>query len=112
LSGHLYVGFIADGVHVPFEALSNYLKLVGPDRAFVVTDAVSAAGMGPGTYSLAGQNVVVDEQLATWAANRSHLVGSAMTMTRVRENLSNKLKLSAEQVQRLTVRNPRMAIGI
>jgi len=112
LSDRLFVGFIADGVHVSFEALSNYLKLVGPDRAFVVTDAVSAAGMGPGTYALAGQDVVVDEQLATWAADRSHLVGSAMTMTRVRENLTNQLKLSAEQVQRLTDENPRTAIGI
>ena len=43
-------GFIADGVHVPFVALGNYLKCCGLDRAFIVTDAICGAGLGPGEY--------------------------------------------------------------
>lgn len=111
LSDQLYVGLIADGVHVPFVALKNYLRLLG-ERAFVVTDAVSAAGMGPGTYTLANQSVVVDENLATWAADKSHLVGSAMTMPKVHENLLSKLGLQPDDVERLTWTTPRKAIGI
>jgi len=110
LSGKLWICFIADGVHVPFVALQNYLRLVGPERAIVVSDAISAAGKGPGLYTLAGHQVVVDEQLATWAADRSHLVGSACTLRQMAENLRTKVSLSEEAIRRLTVDNPRAAL--
>ena len=86
-SQQLWLGFIADGVHVPFFALQNYLRAASFERCFVVTDAISAAGQGPGTYRLGEQTVVVDEQLATWAEDRSHLMGSAGTMPRTAANL-------------------------
>jgi N-acetylglucosamine-6-phosphate deacetylase len=110
VADRLWVCFIADGVHVPFVALGNYLRLVGPERAIVVSDAISAAGQGPGIYTLAGQQVVVDEHLATWAADRSHLVGSACTLHQMTENLRTKLSLSDEAIRRLTVDNPRAAL--
>jgi N-acetylglucosamine-6-phosphate deacetylase len=110
LAERLWVCFIADGVHVPFVALKNYLSLVGPKRAIVVTDAIAAAGMGPGVYTLAGQKVVVDERLATWAADKSHLVGSACTMVQAVNNLQNELSLSPQAVRQLTVENPRAAL--
>jgi N-acetylglucosamine-6-phosphate deacetylase len=107
----LWIGFIADGVHVPFFALHNYLKCAGFDRSFVVTDAISAAGLGPGTYRLGRETVVVDEQLATWSADRSHLMGSASTMSRLVTNLRRQLNLSAEAIDQLVRQNPRRAIG-
>jgi len=112
LADRLWISFIADGVHVPFPALKNYLSLVGPEQAIVVSDAVAAAGMGPGVYTLAGQQVVVDEQLATWAADRSHLVGSACTMRQMVDNLRRELRLPHEVIHRLTAANPRAALGI
>jgi N-acetylglucosamine-6-phosphate deacetylase len=112
LAGRLWVMFIADGVHVPLVALGNYLSLVGPERSIVVTDAIAAAGMGPGTYALAGQQVVVDERLATWAADRSHLIGSACPMPRAVANLTSELGLPSETVRRLTSENPRAALSV
>jgi N-acetylglucosamine-6-phosphate deacetylase len=102
----LYISFIADGVHVPFVALGNYLRCSG-ERAFIVTDAIRGAGLGPGEYSIGNQRVVVDENLATWSEDRSHLVGSAGTMPRSAENLRSALNLSDEQIERLMVENPR-----
>lgn len=110
LADRLWICFIADGVHVPFVALRNYLKVVGVERAIVVSDAISAAGKGPGAYQLAGQRVVVDEQLATWAADRSHLVGSACTMRQMVANLREQLSLSDEAIRRMTAENPRAAL--
>src|SRR5690606_10237111 len=81
-SDRLWLGLIADGVHVPYFALHNYLRSATLNRCLVVTDAISAAGQGPGMYRLGEQTVVVDEQLATWSADRSHLMGSAGTMPR------------------------------
>jgi N-acetylglucosamine-6-phosphate deacetylase len=111
-SGRLWVTFIADGVHVPFFALANYIRSVGLERTIVVSDAIAAAGLGPGEYQLAGQRVVVDEQLATWSADRSHLMGSATPMGRAYDNLVMHLGLSADEASRLTWHNPRAAMGL
>jgi N-acetylglucosamine-6-phosphate deacetylase len=104
--------FIADGVHVPFFALGNYLRACGLDHAVVVTDAMSAAGMGPGLYGIGKFQVLVGEDLAAWAPDRSHLVGSAGTMKRTAANLRDQLGLSDADVRRLTVENPRRVIGL
>lgn len=111
LADRLWISFIADGVHVPFVALRNYLKCTGLERAFVVTDAIAAAGLGPGTYMLAGESVVVDEQLATWSADRTHLRGAATTMRTVVDRLQNDLGLAARQIEQLTRANPLAALG-
>src|SRR3954470_14581269 len=112
LSDRLHIGFIADGVHVPFFALSNYLKHCGLDRAFIVTDAICGAGLGPGEYTIGEQRVVIDENLATWSADRSHLMGSAGTMPRTAENLRNSLGLTSDQIRMVLVENPRAILGV
>jgi N-acetylglucosamine-6-phosphate deacetylase len=112
LSDRLLIGFIADGVHVPFVALANYLKCCGIERAFVVTDAICGAGLGPGEYSIGDQTVVIDENLATWSADRSHLVGSAGTMRRSEENLRAALGLSEQDILQLLSHNPRQILGL
>ncbi len=109
-SDHLMFGFIADGVHVPFVALRNYLKCCGLDRAFIVTDAICGAGQGPGEYTIGDQRVVIDENLATWSADRSHLMGSAGTMRRSEENLRRELRFTEQQIRQLMVDNPRNII--
>jgi len=112
LSERLRIGFIADGVHVPYVALGNYLRAAGPERAFIVSDAIQAAGLGPGTYRLGNQSVVVDASLATWSSDRKHLVGSAYTMPVAAENLRRQLGLTADQIETLVWTNPRSAIGL
>lgn len=112
LSDQLVFGFIADGVHIPFVALGNYLKCCGFDRAFVVTDAIRGAGMGPGEYTIGDLRVVVDENLATWSADRSHLMGSAGTMRRSEENLRRDLRLTDDQIKKLMIDNPRRILGV
>ena len=111
LADHLYVGFIADGIHVPFPALGNYLKCCGLDHAYIVTDAIAAAGLGPGNYKLGQRPVVVDENLATWAADRSHLIGSAGTMAMSAGNLRTALGYRDEQVDQLMKQTPRTILG-
>ncbi len=101
----LWLCFIADGVHVPVFALKNYLKLAG-DRAIVVTDAMAAAGLGPGRHRLGRWEVDVDADLAAWAPDRSHLVGSAMTMQQAAANLADRVGLGPDQIDQLTRRRP------
>ena len=112
LADHLWLGFIADDVHVPFVALGNYHRAAGLDRCFVVTDAISAAGQGPGKYQLGNRTVIVDDQLATWAEGRDHLMGSAGTMPHSAKKLEQDLGLSAADVKQLTWENPCRILGL
>jgi N-acetylglucosamine-6-phosphate deacetylase len=112
LRDKLWICLIADGVHVPYVALGNYLDLVGVDRAIVTSDAIAAAGKGPGEYTLGNQQVRVDYQLATWSADRGNLVGSATPLFRARQNLIRHVGLSPEQATRLVSTNPRRVFGL
>jgi len=106
-----WVMVIADGVHLPPMLLRTIIRQVGIDRTIAVTDATAAAGMGPGRYVLAGQEVLVGEEGAAWAPDRSHLVGSTATMADIRRVLSSAVGLTAADVDQLTVQNPLRAIG-
>lgn len=113
LSDRLRVMFIADGVHIPFFALGNYIRAGGgPSRCIVVTDAMSAAGMGPGNYRIGRWEVSVGEDLAAWAPDRSHLVGSAGTMVRSDQNLQRALGLSDHDRDLLLRQNPAKLLGL
>ena len=112
LSDQLHISFIADGVHVPYFALRNYLDRVGLDRVVVVTDAISAAGLGPGTYGLGEQSVIVDPNGTTrYAGDDSHLAGSAATMPMIVERLSGELQLSDHEIRQLVCDNPRRILA-
>ncbi|QDS99064.1 N-acetylglucosamine-6-phosphate deacetylase [Adhaeretor mobilis] len=110
---HLWCCFIADGVHIPFYALGNYLQVAGVDRSIVVTDAISAAGLGPGQYTIGGQQVDVDEYgVTSIAGDKSHLAGSVATMTTSADNLRNHLHLDEDSICMLTSLNPQKALSL
>ena len=111
LREHLWLGFIADGVHILYPALRNYLDLAG-ERALITTDAMAAAGLGSGLHRISRWEVLVKEDLAAWAPDGSHLLGSAMSMPNVMRNLTEKLALSDERIQRLISEAPRQSIEI
>jgi N-acetylglucosamine-6-phosphate deacetylase len=111
LREHLWFTFIADGAHIPFFALRNYLDLVGLDRSIVVTDAISAAGLGPGIYTLGRNTVTIGEDGIARSQDASHLVGSTITMRASRHNLIAQLGLSESDASQLLYDNPLRAIA-
>lgn len=110
LAHHVWLTFIADGVHVPYFALANYLRAAGVNRCIVVSDAMAAAGLGPGRYQLGRWDLVVGDDLAAWAPDRSHLVGSAMTMRESARRLREWAALPAATIDLLTSVNAKKAI--
>jgi N-acetylglucosamine-6-phosphate deacetylase len=110
LRSRLTICLIADGVHIPPFALDNYLRLVGAERAVVVTDAISAARLGPGRYTIGDQTVDVGDDLVCRSADRTHFVGSTATMPRMAALLAG-LGYTAEEIRRLTWDNPRRLLG-
>jgi N-acetylglucosamine-6-phosphate deacetylase len=112
LSDRLWLTFIADGAHVAWPALGNYLRAATLDRCIIVTDAISAAGLGPGRYTLGQWDLLIGEDRVARAPDGSHLVGSAGTMPLSRQNLIQHLRLTEAQVAHLTVNNPRRAMRL
>jgi N-acetylglucosamine-6-phosphate deacetylase len=107
----LWITFIGDGAHIPFFALGNYLRLAGPQRCCLVSDAVAPAGLGPGRYTLGRRQIIVGDDMVAMAPDRSHFVGAAITMPQVHANLISRLGLSPDQALGLTSRNPRQAVS-
>ncbi len=112
LSDRLHLSFIADGAHVPFPALGNYLRAAGMDRCVVVSDAISATGLGPGRYPVGDQTVYVGEDCVPRADDDSHLVGSATSVSRMADNLRTNLRLPEANVTQLTSLGPRQILRI
>jgi N-acetylglucosamine-6-phosphate deacetylase len=107
----LTICFIGDGVHIPAMALGNYLRVTGFERVAVVTDAISAAGLGPGRYSLGPQMVEVGDDLIARAADGLQFAGSTATMPRMAAFLRDQVGLPADVVCRLLYDNPRQLLG-
>ena len=69
---------IVDGVHVSPTMVRTAFRVLGARRMSLVTDAVSAAGMPDGEYSLAGMKV--HSAGGVVRDDRGNLAGSALTM--------------------------------
>lgn len=91
--------------------LRAIIRAVGIDRVIAVSDATAAGGMGPGRFSLAGQDVLVDADGAAWAPDRSHLVGSTASMARILAVLQDSVGLSSDEIEQVTAVNPARAIN-
>jgi N-acetylglucosamine-6-phosphate deacetylase len=111
LRERLTLCFVADGVHVPPMALGNYLRLAGIDRSIAVTDAISAARLGPGRYTIGSQIALIGEDLVARSPNGPHFVGSTATMPRMISVLRERVGLTDNEIRQLLVDNPRAALA-
>jgi N-acetylglucosamine-6-phosphate deacetylase len=101
---------IADGVHVHPGAMALLLRAKGHQRTILVTDSVAPAGLGPGTYSLAGRQIEVTSGLATLADGT--LAGSVSTMDQMVRNLVRLGLASLQQALQMASLNPAAALGL
>ena len=111
LSDKLWLTLIADGIHLPYFVLNNIFEIAGFDRCVIVSDAMAAAGLGPGRYTVGRWDLLIGEDLAARSPDNSHLVGSAMSMRQSEANLRKELGLNDDQIRKLTVENPRRVVG-
>lgn len=111
VADRIAISFIADGHHVPPVALRNFLHLVPDENIVIVSDAISAAGLGPGDYQLSGQTVHVDEVGAAWSADRTHFAGSAATLPKMRSVLKS-MSITDAQLNRWMIDNPQRLLAM
>ncbi|MBR3942261.1 MAG: N-acetylglucosamine-6-phosphate deacetylase [Clostridia bacterium] len=59
-----YTEIICDGIHVVPEVVRMAYKVLGSDRMILISDCMSATGLGDGEYMLGGLHVTVDDSIA------------------------------------------------
>jgi N-acetylglucosamine-6-phosphate deacetylase len=105
----LYAELICDGIHVDPSLVPVWWRSKGARRAILVTDAMSAAGMPDGEYTLGGFPVSVANGRAS--AN-GVLAGSVLTLDRAVKNFVAYTGALVENVLPLVTQNPAAMTGL
>lgn len=102
----IHYSLVADGFHVPAVLFENLLEWVPSERLLVVSDAISAAGLGPGTYQLGERRVTIGADQAARDASGEHFVGAASSMRDADRWLERCLHLDENLRRQLLIENP------
>ena len=105
----LFAELICDGIHSAPEITKIWWRAKGPDRAILVTDAMSATGMPDGEYRLGAFPVEVSNGRAMTGGV---LAGSVLTLDRALQNFLAFTGASLEQALRLLTGNPAKLTGL
>ncbi|HIE47501.1 TPA: N-acetylglucosamine-6-phosphate deacetylase, partial [Candidatus Bipolaricaulota bacterium] len=110
LDSDAYVELICDGIHIHPAVVRLIAKVKGFDRICLVTDAISAAGLPDGEYSLGNLAVFVREGVARLSDGT--LAGSTLTMDRAVRNFMDYTGCSLPEAVRCASLNPARLLGI
>jgi N-acetylglucosamine-6-phosphate deacetylase len=83
----LSASFIADGIHIPPQALKVMIRAKTPARCILVTDATAAAAAPPGRYGFAGMTIEHAPDGSVRVPGTTALAGSALTLDQAVRNL-------------------------
>ena len=119
----LTVEIIADGHHLPPSLIRLVLKCKGIGNVCGVTDAMSAAGMGEGSYTLGGMKVVVENEVVeeyevkpegcvAKLENREAFAGSVVFMNEMLRYLVRLVGLPLGDAVQLLSFNPARIMGV
>jgi N-acetylglucosamine-6-phosphate deacetylase len=116
---------IADGHHLPPSLMKLIIKVKGLDKVSIITDAISAAGLGPGKYSIGGLNAIVEANVAkefeipeeegncvAKLLTRDSFAGSVATIDRCVRNMVKLVGLSIQDAVKMATINPAKVIGL
>jgi N-acetylglucosamine-6-phosphate deacetylase len=83
----LHASFIADGIHIPPDALQVLLRAKGLSRSVLVTDATAAAATLPGLYRFAEMTIQHMADGSVLVPGSATLAGSALRLDQAVRNL-------------------------
>lgn len=108
----LLASFIVDGHHLPPATVKAMVRAKTPLRSILVTDAIAAAGMPPGRYTLAGQEVELSPAGRVAAPGAPNLAGSALRLDVAIGNTVRFTGLALEEVAPMASTRPAEYLGL
>jgi N-acetylglucosamine-6-phosphate deacetylase len=110
LDAGAHVEMVNDGVHV-HDALVRLVARTSPGLLALVTDAISATGVGDGEYTLGEQSVVVRDGAARLAGS-DKIAGSTLTMDAALRRAVTPVGLSMQRASAAASSTPAQVIGL
>lgn len=100
---------IADGIHIHPGFLETLLRIIGKDRAILISDSMSACGLPEGEYRLGGQKVILKENAPR--LEDGSLAGSVLTMADAVRNIRRFTSLPLTDIIDMASLHPARSIG-
>lgn len=110
LTGARHCLLIVDGIHVADVTLDIAWRVLGADRVILVTDAIAALGLGPGTYQLGDGPITVGADGPRTSDGR--LAGSVVSLPQALTRLTAATSASLDEAINCTTVNPAHALGL
>ncbi|MGI6164126.1 MAG: N-acetylglucosamine-6-phosphate deacetylase [Bacillota bacterium] len=107
----IWAELLCDGIHVHPAAVLTVLAAKGLDKAYLVSDALTPAGLPPGQYSSLGHGIMVDEDGKAYLDNGT-LAGSTATLLDCLKNVVCWTQRPLEDVLPLAALNPAKVAGV
>jgi N-acetylglucosamine-6-phosphate deacetylase len=107
----LYASFIADGQHIPFFALKNFIRAKTLSRTVITTDCIQYTEMPPGEYQVKYYKVQVGKDAAR-VAGSPYLAGSVLTLDRAVLNVVKHCDVSFEDAWQMASTRPTELMGM
>jgi N-acetylglucosamine-6-phosphate deacetylase len=101
---------IVDGLHISDPTLEIAWRILGDRRTILVTDAMAALGLGPGTYPLGDGPITVGDNGPRTGDGR--LAGSVVTLPQAIANLARTTSATVAQAVRCATLNPANALRL
>lgn len=102
-------GLIADGLHVHPEVVGIAFRMLGPDRIYLTTDAIAAAGMGAGEYRLATRTVYLESGVPRLGSGA--IAGSILEMNEAFKNILAFTGCTIPEAVRMASTTPARLVG-
>lgn len=102
-------GLIVDGIHVHPAMVATAWRLLGPERVVLVSDAMAAAGLGDGSFSIGTVPVTVEGGRVVNADGR--LAGSSLFLDQAVRNLVTFTGCSEAEAIAAATTNPLTVLG-
>ena len=112
LADQLSISVIADGHHLPADLFRLFIKIIPVEKLIVVSDATSAAGLGPGKYQLAGREIEVTSDGCAVDPELGNFLGSAQTLQQAQGWLRDEIKIPLETELHLMKENAQRLMGL
>lgn len=106
----VWAELICDGVHVAPEGVRMWAQMKGEERGVLVTDSMSATGMGDGRFRLGGLEVDVKDGVCRVPSGA--LAGSVLTMDVAVGNVVRMAGVGMEAAVRMGSSTPAAMIGV
>ncbi|MBI1875832.1 MAG: amidohydrolase family protein [Acidobacteria bacterium] len=107
----VFASLIVDGHHLPPATVKAMVRAKGPGRTILVTDAIAAAGRGPGRYAIGAVDCEQHEDGRVSLPGTPYLAGSGVTLDRAIANTVRFTGLPVDRVVAMASTIPASYLG-